>query len=379
MKIGIDIRVLLDQRYSGVANFSFHLIKNLIKLDKQSAYYFFYNSFKKLKAPFFSDKVKVKTSRYPNKFFNYIAQKIFKRPQLDTLIGGSDIFYLPHFNFASFSSNTKKVITVHDLSFLHYPEFFSLRKNLWHRALNLKKNLKNFDTIVAVSEHTKRDLIELLQIPAEKIKVVYPGVSDKLSADIEESSLDSVRKKYQLQSDFILYLGTIEPRKNIVGLIDAYNLARNSGLKADLVLAGSWGWKTKNIKKKWKSSPYKKDIKFLSYIEEAEKPALYKLARLFLYPSFYEGFGFPPLEALYFSLPVISSNVSSLPEVLADSALLIDPNNSLEIAEAIRTLWTDTAYRQRLIDKGLERVKKFKWSSTGEKYLEIFYETSQKK
>jgi glycosyltransferase involved in cell wall biosynthesis len=377
MKIGIDIRVLLDQKYSGVASFSFHLIKNLIKLDKHNAYYFFYNSFKKAELPTFLKGLNIKSSCYPNKFFNYIAQKIFKRPQLDRVVGGTDIFYLPHFNFASFSRNSKKIITVHDLSFLHYPEFFSFRKNFWHRALNLKKNLKSFDIIVAVSEHTKRDLIDLLNIPAEKIRVVYPGVSDKLMSEIEDSSLDMVRKKYNLNSDFILYLGTIEPRKNIIGLIEAYNLARQSGLEADLVLAGSWGWKTKSIKEKWQSSHYKNNIKFLSYVEEAEKPALYKLARLFVYPSFYEGFGFPPLEALYFSLPVISSNVSSLPEVLGDSALLINPNNSSEIAEAIKILWTDETYRQKLIAKGLERIRKFDWALSSEQYLKIFYEAGK--
>ncbi|HOZ53384.1 MAG TPA: glycosyltransferase family 1 protein [bacterium] len=376
MKIGIDIRVLLDKNYSGVASFTLQLLKNLIKVDRRNAYYFFYNSFKKANIPFLSKKISTKKTRYPNKIFNYFLQKIFNHPKLDKIIGGSDIFYLPHLNFASFSKNSKNIITIHDLSFLRYPEFFSFRKNFWHWALNIKKNIKKFDKIVAVSQNTKNDLIELLNVPETKIEVVYPGISEKLTKFQGDShnSIELLKEKYDLNKDFILYLGTIEPRKNISGLIEAYNQLRDEGFDVLLVLAGGWGWRTKQIKKDWQNSKYREDIRFIGYIEEENKPFLYKMAKVFVYPSFYEGFGFPPLEAMYFGLPVISSNVSSLPEVLGDSALLVNPDRSNEIFQAIKLILIDEKVRTKLIESGHKQVNKFNWESTAQKYLQVFEE-----
>ncbi len=376
MRIGIDIRVLLDKNYSGVASFTFQLLKNLIKVDRQNAYYFFYNSFKKANIPFFSKEISIKKTRYPNKVFNYFLQKIFNYPKLDRVIGGSDIFYLPHLNFASFSKNSKNIITVHDLSFLRYPEFFSFRKNFWHWALNIKKNINKFDKIIAVSQNTKNDLIELLNVSEAKIEVVYPGISEDLTKFQEKDQNDDIDKllkeKYNLNKDFILYLGTIEPRKNISGLIKGYDKLRDSGIDCLLVLAGGWGWKTKQIKKDWQNSKYRQDIRFIGYIKEDNKPLLYKMAKVFVYPSFYEGFGFPPLEAMYFGLPVISSNVSSLPEVLENAALLINPDKSDEIFQAMKLILSNESVRTKLIEAGYNQANKFTWENTAQKYLQVF-------
>lgn len=381
MKIGIDIRVLLDKNYSGVASFTFQLLKNLIKVDRHNAYYFFYNSFKKVKIPFFSENIKVKKTRWPNKVFNYFLQKTFNYPKLDKVVGGSDIFYLPHLNFASFSKGSKNVITIHDLSFLRYPEFFSFRKNFWHKALNVKKNINKFDKIIAVSQNTKNDLIELLNVAEEKIEVIYPGISEKLiqfkDNDQNISVNQMLKEKYRLNKDFVLYLGTIEPRKNISGLIEAYNKLRDSGVDCLLVLAGGWGWKTKEIKRNWQKSPYQKDIRFIGYIKEEDKPVLYKMAKIFVYPSFYEGFGFPPLEAMYFALPVIASNVSSLPEVLGDSAILINPDKNEEIFQAMKVLLSNQVLKDSLIKKGYIQANKFIWENTARKYLEVFKNLSK--
>lgn len=371
MKIGVDIRVLMDKRYSGVSIFTLNLLNSLLKLDKLNAYSFFYNSFKKVEKSFFLNENTVQTF-YPNKIFNYLMQKTLSWPKIDNILNNPDVFYMPHINFASLSSKSKKVITVHDLSFLRYPEFFSQRKNLWHKALDLKKNLQKFDRIVAVSQNTKNDLIDLMNVREDKISVVYPGISNISPINISNENDNRLLQGYGINREYILYLGTIEPRKNIAGLIRAYNHLRDSGVNVFLVLVGSWGWKTDDIKKEWGKSKYKSDIKFIGYLSEEQKPILYKNAKLFVYPSLYEGFGFPPLEAMNFGVPVISSNSSSLPEVLSNAALLINSDKDFELADAMNLSLSDNLLRNKLIKRGSERVKIFSWQKTAEDYLKIF-------
>jgi len=284
---------------------------------------------------------------------------------------------LPHLNFASFSKNSKNIITIHDLSFLRYPEFFSFRKNLWHRAINIKKNINKFDKIVAVSQNTKNDIVELLKVPEEKVEVIYPGLPD-YQADNKEWPDDYLKTKYEINSDYILCFGTIEPRKNIVGLISAYDLLRDKGLNCLLVIVGAWGWKTKEVKKKWQSSKYKDDIKFIGYIDNELKPLFYNQATVLAYPSFYEGFGFPPLEAMYFNLPVVASNVSSLPEVLGNSAILVNPDKPQDLVEALELVFKDENLRNRMKILGKERINKFSWLDTAQKYLNLFNKLNSK-
>jgi glycosyltransferase involved in cell wall biosynthesis len=365
MKIAVDARVLLDKHYSGVANFSFHLLKNILKIDNKNDYCFFYNSFEKREITDFQ--VKKVESRYPNKIFNYFLQKTLKYPKLDKVVGGCDLFYLPHINFACFSGKARKIITIHDLSFLRYPEFFSSRKNFWHKAINIKKEINNFDRIIAVSENTKNDIVELLKVPEDKVSVVYSGI------DLSFSEIEN-KKDYKFDKDYILYLGNIEPRKNISGIISAYNQLREKGHDIDLVLAGAWGWKVAEIKKSWQESKYRDDIKFIGYVSDDHKYFLYKKAKLFIYPSFYEGFGFPPLEAMSLDVPVIASNSSSLPEILGDASFLINPSKKEEIYESLDLILKDKALRDHFVEKGRERVKRFSWEKTAQEYLKIFYE-----
>lgn len=377
MKIGVDIRVLMDKHYSGVSEYSANLLTAILNIDCENTYKLFYNSWSIKEDKFFSwlrKNTKIKACRFSNKLFNYILQKIFHYPKLDKFVGGTDIFWSPHFNFSSFSDKTKKIITVHDLSFLRYREFFSWRKNFWHLALAVKKNLKLADRIIAVSENTKNDLIELLGISEEKISVVYSG-NNFIKASFSEEERDNYFKEHKIKERFVLYLGNIEPRKNISGLIEAFNNLRSQYSGYDdlqLVLAGAKGWKTKKIIKAAKNSPFYQDIIFLGYVSSKEKSILYQSASLFVYPSFYEGFGFPPLEAMSCGLPVICSNVSSLPEVVSDAALLIDPGKSEEITFAMHSLLSDSLLADFLRKKGLERANFFSWEKAAKSYLDIF-------
>lgn len=378
MKIGVDIRVLLDKEYSGISQYAYYLLRELLARNDDCEYVFYYNSFKHVNLELFkwcSDKVTFKNTAWPNKIFNYVLQKIFSWPKLDSITGPVDVFWSPHLNFSSFGKQAgKKVLTVHDLSFLRYPEFFSIRKNFWHRSLAVKKLVDKYDIIIAISENTKIDLMELLKVPEEKIRVIYSGLNEE-RATLSELEAENFKTKYDLNNNFILYLGAIEPRKNVDGLVEAYKMLRDKHLpftNYQLVLAGASGWKNKSVYRLVSESLYRDNIKFLGYVSQAERNWLYQNAILFVYPSYYEGFGFPPLEAMAHGLATITSDVSSLPEVVSDAALTINPYSTLDLARAMETLLFDTDLRKSYVAKGLERSRLFSWHKTAENYLNLF-------
>lgn len=376
MKIGVDIRALMDERYSGVSAYAEQLLKEILRQDQENEYYLFYNSFRNLSARFSSfenERVKVVGTHFPNKIFNYGFQKIFGRPYLDKVLGGVDVFWSPHFSFSNFSKDSKNILTVHDLSFLRAPEFFSWRKNCWHKLLGIKKLIKKSDLIVAISENTKLDLMDIFQVPAEKIKVIYSGLNLS-ETKLSENEQQEFANKYGIKNDFILSVGNIEPRKNLDGLIKAYEILRenNPELKNQLVLAGAPGWQNKHIYQAAKDSKFSADIIFTGYVSEGEKIFLYHHAIVFAFPSFYEGFGFPPLEAMSYGLPVIASNSSSIPEVVGDSAFLINPVFPSEIASALEIILTDEKVREKYQAVGKERLELFSWKKTASEYLELF-------
>ncbi|MFA5886558.1 MAG: glycosyltransferase family 1 protein [Patescibacteria group bacterium] len=388
MKIGIDIRVLMDKQYSGISEYTANLLAAILRQDKSSDYRLFYNSGKDLSSKlekWHGDNSRLVGMHIPNKLFNYLLQKILRWPRLDQVLGGVDLFWSPHFNFTSLSgvkSGLKKIITVHDLSFLRYGEFFSWRKNFWHRALRIKQSLREATMIVAVSENTKNDLVELVGIPADKIRVIYAGNNIEVRTIKQEEQADFLRR-HQFQGRFILYLGNIEPRKNIAGLIAAYdNLRRSDELgkrrlgDLKLILAGANGWKNRQIYQAWNNSPYRADIKFLGYVNQTDREILYSLASVFAYPSFYEGFGFPPLEALSYGLPVVCSNISSLPEIVGRAALTVNPFRPEQITEALELVLTDETLRQNLIRAGYQRAQLFSWDKTAAEYLKLFQSLS---
>ncbi|MFH1822997.1 MAG: glycosyltransferase family 1 protein [Patescibacteria group bacterium] len=381
MKIGIDIRTLMDSQYSGVSEYTYNLVKEILRLDKVNQYKLFYNSGRDVSEripKFISENVAVVSTHYPNKLYNYIMQKTFRYPKIDQLLG-VDLFFMPHIGFASLSNKCKSILTIHDLSFIRYQEFYSLRKNLWHKLVNTKKLLNQFDKIVAVSENTKSDIIELGGVDNSKVEVIYSAVEGqfrKISNDEPYfNNLEVIRAKYDLPRDFILFLGTIEPRKNIIGLIKAFRILKinNSNLKSlKLVIAGGQGWKSKLIFKEWEKSKYKADIKFLGYIDREDKVYLYNLAKAFVYPSFYEGFGFPPLEAMASGTSVITSNISSLPEIMGGAALLVDPYNVNSLAKSIEKVLLDDGIRKKLIAKGFDWARQFSWQQTAQNYLALW-------
>ncbi len=377
MTIGIDVRCLMHKNYSGVAEYTYNLLTHLFKADPQNSYKLFYNSKTNVSATlpkFDQPNVKYQGFEYPNKLLN-LSFKFLNYPKIDQIIKGADVFFLPNLIFSALSANCQKIITIHDLSFELFPNFFSYKRNLWHKIINPKKIINNCDKVIAVSQNTKIDLINLYDIPADKIEVVHSGVDHQLYNKInEQTKFKLIKEKYKLPNDFILYLGTIEPRKNIEGIIQAFNLFKEQNSKfkhLKLIIAGDKGWKYEKVFDLAQKSPYKQDIKFIGYVSRQDKPLLYNLSKIFLFPSFYEGFGLPVLEAQACGTPVIAGLNSAFPEILKNSALLINPDNLNEISQAIKELLTGKNLYQELMTKGLDNVKNFTWDKTAQKTLKI--------
>jgi len=378
MKIGIDIRPLMEKEYSGVSEYTLNLVKAILAQDRENEYKLFYNSGRDISGrmpEFKNENAEIASTHYPNKIFNYLLQKTLRYPEIDKMLG-VDIFWLPNPSFISLSRKAKKILTIHDLSWLRCPNFFSLRRNLWHYIINIKKLIRESDKIIAVSENTKNDIMDLTGVSGSKVEVIYSGIDEELRViGKNDQSLKEVKKKYNLADKFILFLGTQEPRKNIVGLIKAYNEFRKNsagGKEVELVIAGGKGWKERRTVNEWKKSKYQEDIKFLNYIPRQDKVYLYNLASVFVYPSFYEGFGFPPLEAMACGLPTITAFSSSLPEVAGEVSLLVDPYKTGEIAQAIERVLSDDNLKNDLIERGREKASEFSWQKAVGKYIDIF-------
>lgn len=367
MKIGVDIRVLVKGAQSGIEEYAASLLKEMIRLNDSDEFVLFFNAFSRERVDFDwmkKENVSLKEFHLPNQLFNYASH--FGFPKIDKMIGGADVFFSPHFLSAALSKQCKKVVTFHDLSFLRYPEFFPLRKRYWHFLMDIKKQAEQADKIIAISESTKNDLIEFYGIEENKIRVIYSGISPEFKKMEKYSEcLKDMKAKYKLPENFILYLGTIEPRKNINAIIEAFEIIKENKLSPDddlkLVIAGGFGWLYEDVVKAAKNSPFAGDIVFTGAVEAMDRAGIYNLAKLFVFPSFFEGFGFPPLEAMACGVPVITSNCSSLPETAGEGAVMIDPYRPEEIAIAAREVFNDDNLRDVLVQKGFEQVKKFSW------------------
>jgi len=374
MRIAIDARCLEEERISGVGVYTLEIIQNLLKKDKKNRYIIFSNAYKELsKSLSFAKKypnAELKRFRWPNKLLNFFIW-YFGWPKLDSLIGGVDIFFAPNINFLTVSKNCKLFTTFHDLSFERFPEFFKRKTRLWHfYFVNPRKIAQKSEKLIAVSESTKNDLEGIYGVKEKKVHVICHGVSDDYKIiSRNDPKLLEIQKKYSLPYKFILYLGNIEPRKNIKALIEAHKMLRKNNPRFDgykLVLAGSISPLCRGIIKE-----EKENISAIGYIDREDKPFVYNLASIFVYPSFFEGFGLPSLEAMACGTPVIASHNSSIPEVVENAAILVNPNRPEEIGEAMKYLLKDEKLYNIIKERGLRQAKKFDWKKCAEKTLKL--------
>ncbi len=290
---------------------------------------------------------------------------------VEWLIGKGRVYHSPDFVLPPLRQMAG-IVTVHDLSFIVYPQYavpgleFYLRKAV-------PRAVKRARVVLADSQNTKADLVRFWNTPPDKIHVLYPGLDPAFRPIRDEEHLHRVRTRYSLPDRFILSVSRLEPRKNFVGLIHAFERFKaRTSYPHHLVIAGGKGWKYEPIFQAAAASPFREAIHFLGFVDDEDLPALYTLADVFAYPTFYEGFGFPPLEAMACGTPVLSSDNSSLPEVVGDGGILLPANDVDAWADALQKILSDDALRSRLIEKGYTQSAKFTWEKSAQHLVRIY-------
>jgi glycosyltransferase involved in cell wall biosynthesis len=264
------------------------------------------------------------------------------------------------------------VLTVHDLIGVLFPgNLPPVARFYWSRWLPF--TVRWADRIITDSAHTRQDIVRLMGIPADRITVIPLGVEPAFRPIHDLATLAAIQQKYSLPAPFILFVSTLEPRKGVDTLIDAFGLLAGD-LPHTLVIGGKRGWYTEGLFRQVTQLGLAQRVLFIDYVPDADLPALINLADVFVYPSRYEGFGLPPLEAMACGIPVVTTNAASLPEVVGDAALMIPPGDPSSLAAALRQALTDTELRSQLRDAGLRRAAQFTWDATARRTLQVYEE-----
>lgn len=369
MRIGIDARLVFYNR-AGIGQYILQLTEALASLEVKEDTFLLLQSRK-------DKSTIVKNNGFIRKSLWTPSHNRFEQTALSFEVSrlGLDLLHSPDF-IPPFNRNYKSVITVHDLAFLLYPHFLTKESARYYGQID--QAWRKTDHIIAVSETTKADSIKMLGVPEKKITVIHEAANPIYRPLPKEQVQPVVKSKYKLDPGFILFVSTIEPRKNLPGLLRAYRRLRDDYKREELlVLAGSKGWLWEEVYETVDKLDLERHVVFLGRVPSEDLLYLYNAASLLVHPSFYEGFGLTPLEAITCGAPVIASNISSIPEVVGDAALLTDPNDIDGLTVAIWRLLTEEELRKDLICKGLKRAKKFSWQEAARKTLEVYHKVGQ--
>ncbi|MDP6769601.1 MAG: glycosyltransferase family 1 protein [Anaerolineales bacterium] len=372
MRIGLEVTAAVRQS-GGIGRYVREMVHALAYVDQINQYSLFYASKYKAARGMLTlpDNFRIRHLPVHDIWLARIWQRIRLPVPVELITGAVDIYHSPDFTLPPTLQGVPTLLTVHDLSFLRDPESASpgLRGYL---EIAVKRSVRLATHVLADSQSTKDDLIELYSTPENKITVLYPGVSSDFRPIIDPAKLRQVRKRYKLgEEPFVLSVGTLQPRKNHLTLIKAFELALGDS-EYNLVLAGGKGWSYEEVYDLVESRGLQNRVLFPGFVAEEDLSALYSSANIMTLPSLYEGFGLPVLEAMACGLPVIASSVSSLPEVTGNAALLVDPGNVEDMADAMLKLVENADLRKKLRNKGFKRVEQFSWYASAKTLLGVY-------
>ncbi len=373
MRIGIDCRTILNPssgEKAGVGHYTYFLVKYLLKIDKRNRYVLFYDhrstsvkEFKRKNVEFVQFPYSEYKKYLPYAYSHVLVGRVISKAKLD-------VFHSPA-NVIPMQYNKPAVVTVHDLAIYQHPEWFPPKQDFSVNVL-VPKSLQKAAQIIAVSDATASDIKKQFKISAKRITTIHEGY--EAVKPPSKLAIHALRRKLHLQERYLLYVGTLEPRKNIAGMIAAFDaLVRRKPRRfkqVQLVLAGAKGYHFQDNYKAIQSIQAG-SVRYLGYVSAKDKQALLHGAEAFLFPSLYEGFGLPVIEAMAAGTPVITSNVSSMPEVAGNSAVLVNPSSSLAIQQAIEKIMNKTT-RSSLAKKGKVQAKKFSWEKCAQETLKVY-------
>jgi glycosyltransferase involved in cell wall biosynthesis len=369
MRIGIDARLVFYNR-AGIGQYILQLVEALAQLHPKNDEFVLLQS-RKDKACIIHSNGFVRKSLWTP------SHNRFEQPALSFEVSRLklDLLHSPDF-IPPFKRNCKSVITIHDLAFLLYPHFLTKESARYYGQID--QAWRKTDHIIAVSEATKQDSIKMLGVPEKKITVIHEAANPIYRQVSLEIAQQHVKKQYKIDKDFILFVSTIEPRKNLPGLLHAYQQLREKYKRDELlVLAGSKGWLWEEVYETVADLNLENQVLFLGRVPSADLVYLYNAARVLVHPSFYEGFGLTPLEAMTCGTPAIVSNTSALPEVVGDAALMINPHDLDGLTVAMWRILTEKDLRKDLIQKGLKRAAKFSWQKAAQQTLKVYHKVGK--
>lgn len=368
MRIGIDARKLHD---FGIGTYIRNLLRELARLDQST-------EFVLLCRP---DDVGTISALGRNfrpvieRAGNYSISEQWKVP-LALRRERVTLFHAPHYVLPPLV-HCRSIVTIHDCIHLMFPQYLPNRMALTYARTSMAMAASRATRVLTVSESSKADIMRFFGTDPGKIDVIYNAFDERFGIEPNEEEVVRVRERYQLHDEFVLYAGNVKPHKNLERLIDAFHIVRNRGLDhLKLVMIGDDISKYASLRRAVHQYQLHKYVRFLGYLPEETLAVMYRLAGVFVFPSLYEGFGLPPLEAMASGTPVVTSNVSSLPEVAGDAAQLVDPYDPEAIADGIYRVLTDVDLRRDLRQKGLARARQFSWETSVRRVREIYGEVA---
>jgi glycosyltransferase involved in cell wall biosynthesis len=368
MRIGIDATAV-PPKPMGAGRYIIYLIHELAKLKPSHEFIIFAQEYL---APYLSSLVSDGLHIEWVKDMSPQRRLIWEQTIFLRLIRqmGLDLLHSPHYTMPLFCP-VPSVVTFHDMSFFIYPKKHTLPKRVFFPWM-MRRSSDNAEIIITDSESTRRDAIRFLEISPEKIVTVHLGYQDIFRQILDQEILSDIRQKYKLPEKFIYYAGAIEPRKNVPLLLRVFENIVQEGFPHHLVLTGGLGWSYDEVLSQIDTMQCRDRVHRIGHVPSSDLPGFYNLAEVFVYPSVYEGFGLPPLEGMACGTPVITTNISAMPEFVGAAGILVSPNDERALFQAVKQVLEDDALRLRLQDAGPQQAASFTWKHTAEKTLEVY-------